>query len=59
MDEDAEFTAGFYEEAFARFDGLGEDAVSRLLSSGDIAAEDREAAHIWLRRKKREAAGKR
>jgi hypothetical protein len=58
-DEDVEFTAGFYEETFARFEELGEDSVSRLLWSGGILAKDREAALIWLERQARDATSAR
>ena len=58
MDDEA-FEAGFYGEAFARFEVWGEDSVSRLLSSGDIVHQDREAALVWLGRKSRESASAR
>jgi hypothetical protein len=59
MNEDAEFSAGFYADEFARFDQQGEDLVMRLLVSGNILPQDREAALIWLAPKAREAAAAR
>jgi hypothetical protein len=56
---EADFTAGYYDEAFTRFDGLGEDTVSLQLAAGDIDAKDREAALIWLGNKMRLAAASR
>jgi hypothetical protein len=47
-----EFEAGFDED----FDRLGEEAVSRHLSSGNFSAGKAEMAHIWLDRRRREAA---
>ena len=46
--EDAEFSAGFYGEQFARFDELGEDSVRRLLFSGGIAPKtERPRSYGW------------
>jgi hypothetical protein len=44
--EDNDFTAGFYKEAFARFEELGENSVRWMLSSGEIVPKDREAALV-------------
>ncbi len=54
MDEDSDFDAGFYGEKFARFDGLGEDSVARLLGTAGIVPQDRDAALVWLGRKAKE-----
>jgi hypothetical protein len=50
--KEKEFEAGFDED----FDRLGEEAVSRHLSSGNFSAGKAEMARIWLDRKRREAA---
>jgi len=50
-DDDAEFTAGFYEDSFKRFEELGEDQVSSMLLSGEILPQNRDAARVWLGRK--------
>jgi hypothetical protein len=50
--KDKEFEAGFYED----FDRLGEEAVSRHLSSGSFSVGKAEMARIWLDRKLRGAA---
>jgi hypothetical protein len=50
--KDNEFEAGFYED----FDRLGEEAVSRHLSSGSFSVGKAEMARIWLDRKLRGAA---
>jgi FAD/FMN-containing dehydrogenase len=50
--KEKEFEAGFDED----FDRLGEEAVSRHLSSGNFSAGKAEMAHIWLDRRRREAA---
>jgi hypothetical protein len=46
--EDQDFSAGFYGEAFGRFEELGENSVRWMLSSGEIVPKDREAALVWL-----------
>ena len=48
----AEFDAGFN----ADFEELGEEAVSRHLSSGNFSAGKAEIGRIWLDRKRRQAA---
>lgn len=48
-DDEAEFEGGFHEEAFARFEVLGEDAVKAASLNGRIAEGDREAADSWLK----------
>jgi hypothetical protein len=50
--KEKEFEAGFDED----FDRLGDEAVSRHLSSGNFSAAKAEMAHIWLDRRRREAA---
>ena len=50
--KDKEFDAGFN----ADFEELGEEAVSRHLSSGNFSAGKAEMARIWLDRKRQEAA---
>ena len=50
--KEKEFDAGFDED----FDRLGEEAVSRHLSSSNFSAGKAEMAHIWLDRRRREAA---
>lgn len=50
--KEKEFEAGFDGD----FDGLGEEAVSRHLSSGNFSAGKAEMAYIWLDCKRREAA---
>jgi hypothetical protein len=50
--KDKEFDAGFN----ADFEELGEEAVSRHLSSGNFSAGKAEMARIWLDRRRREAA---
>jgi len=50
--KDREFDAGFN----ADFEKLGEEAVSRHLSSGNFSAGKAEMARIWLDRKEQEAA---
>jgi hypothetical protein len=48
VSEDEDFRAGFYGEAFGRFDGWGEKSVRWMLSSGKLVPKDREAALVWL-----------
>lgn len=52
MNADPDFLAGFN----ANFEELGEEAVARHLSSGKFPAGKAEMAHIWLDRKRQEAA---
>jgi hypothetical protein len=49
---DNEFEASFVED----FDRVGEEVVSRHLSSGNFSAGKAEMARIWLDRWRREAA---
>jgi hypothetical protein len=56
MDGGGEFSAGFYGESFARFDGLGEASVRQLLYSGGMVLQNREAALVWLGLKSSEKA---
>ena len=51
--EDEDFAAGFYEEAFGRFEAWGEDLVWLDLSNGSLPIRDREAALIWLGQRSR------
>lgn len=51
--DDEDFRAGFYGEAFGRFEELGENSVARMLSSGEIVTKDREAALVWLGERER------
>jgi hypothetical protein len=53
--EDRDFSAGFYGEAFGRFEKLGENSVRWMLSSGEIVPKDREAALVWLGERDRRA----
>ena len=46
--EEEEFKDGFYGDKFARFEGLGENSVRLMLSSGEILPGEREAALVWL-----------
>jgi hypothetical protein len=46
--EDEDLKAGFYGEAFERFEKWGETSVRWRLSSGELVPKDREAALVWL-----------
>ena len=53
--EDEDFRAGFYAEAFGRFEEWGENSVARMLTSGEMVPKDREAALVWLGERDRRA----